>query len=170
MLSVAICLGNLPLQVKVAHIVQMPVNLGKQNVQEAAAPFCRYNVLTGTGTASPTLWMETGPRAGCRKWSSFCPYGVWCAAAWQKREETQYREVTAPWQRKSSLCAWRSSSWSSLSDQSMHSNCKSLLPLVYTIVLYGINKILFVNIYMHMQMTPYSFLYISRVFIPEFSL
>lgn len=32
MLSVAVCLGNLPLQVKVAHIVQMPVNLGKQNV------------------------------------------------------------------------------------------------------------------------------------------
>lgn len=76
MLSVAVCLGNLPLQVKVAHIVQMPVNLGKQNVQEGAAPFYRHNVLTGTGTASPTLWVGTGPHAGCRKWSSFRPHGV----------------------------------------------------------------------------------------------
>lgn len=30
MLSVAVCLGNLPLQVKVAHIVQMPVNWGSK--------------------------------------------------------------------------------------------------------------------------------------------
>lgn len=55
MLSVAVCLGNLPLQVKVAHIVQMPVNLGKQNVKEAAALFCRHNVLIGVDILLPTL-------------------------------------------------------------------------------------------------------------------
>lgn len=58
MLSVAVCLGNLPLQVKVAHIVQMPVNLGKQDVKEAAALFCRHNVPTGMGVLLPTLLWE----------------------------------------------------------------------------------------------------------------
>jgi len=57
MLSVAVCLGNLPLQVKVAHIVQMPVHWGKQSIWEAAAPFCRHSVPTDTGTGMPMLQM-----------------------------------------------------------------------------------------------------------------